>query len=43
VLHMANGAADVSSDLLRKWLRRSEMPRSIRLVHGEDAPVAGYK
>ena len=43
VLDLADGAADASSDLLRKWLRRSEMPRSIQVARSEAAPVAGYK
>lgn len=43
ILHMAPGATDLSSDVLRRWLRQSEMPRSIRVVTAEEAVPSAYK
>jgi hypothetical protein len=33
----------IGSPALRSWLKSSEMPRSIRVVSGEDAQAAAYK
>jgi len=43
VLHTANGAEGEYADLLRSWLRRSEMPRAIRVVHNAEAQTSDYK
>ena len=43
VLHMTAGATDMSGDLLRRWLRQSEMPRSVRVVTAEEITPLAYK
>jgi long-chain acyl-CoA synthetase len=43
VLDTADGAEGDYVDLLRSWLRRSEMPRAIRVVNNADARAAAYK
>lgn len=43
ILHMAHGAAPVGGELLRRWLRHSEMPRSIRVEAADPALSSAYK
>ncbi|MGA2233653.1 MAG: class I adenylate-forming enzyme family protein [Tepidisphaeraceae bacterium] len=43
VLHVAERAEDNSAQALRSWLRKSEMPRAIRVVRGEEAQASAYK
>ena len=45
-LHLQDGGWAEEEDytqMLRKWLRRSEMPRSVRVVGAEVSSVAAYK
>jgi long-chain acyl-CoA synthetase len=43
VLDTANGSEGDYAGLLRTWLRRSEMPRTIRVVHNAEAHTSAYK